>query len=165
MTGITHGAYAYKRKGCRCDLCKSANAEANRRWRTNRKSRGDAYVRKDREPARRRPCSTCQAATVSRSEVPICKACSMLTRRSVNVPRSVRLRIYERDNWVCGFCQEAVDPAAEHNSPGQAVLDHIIPRSHGGPDEEGNLRLLHRYCNNVRSDRLALTVDDLVGAQ
>ncbi|AYR00966.1 HNH endonuclease [Arthrobacter phage Hestia] len=31
-------------------------------------------------------------------------------------------------------------------------LDHVIPRSKGGGDDEGNLRTAHRWCNAVRSD-------------
>ena len=32
-------------------------------------------------------------------------------------------------------------------------LDHITPRSHGGPDTDDNLQLLCGYCNRVKGDR------------
>lgn len=61
-----------------------------------------------------------------------------------------RLEIYLRDGWVCGICSEPVDPELSAPARRSASLDHIIPRSHGGSDESGNLRLAHRKCNSDR---------------
>lgn len=162
---MKHGSeYTYKRKGCRCEACKSANAEANRRWVANRAARGDRYVRKDRERAARRACVECGNLTRAKAVRPLCNPCRLAQKRSFYVPSAIRLMIYERDGWLCGFCGEEVNPQEAHNSPGQATLDHILPRSLGGPDDHSNLRLLHRYCNNVRSNRPLLRIEDLAAA-
>lgn len=59
------------------------------------------------------------------------------------IPPELRLRIHERDGWTCVECGSADD----------LTLDHIIPWSWGGPDEEGNLRTLCRACNSSKGDR------------
>ena len=159
---MNHGTpYAYKRLGCRCAACTDANNEANRRWRANRKARGDRYVRKDREYAEKRPCTACDKLTHARGPEPLCHACSLHLRRMPNVSQRVRAEIYERDGWICQFCSYPVDPTEASPSPGAATLDHVVPRSLGGTDDPSNLRLLHRYCNSVRSNRDALTIDEL----
>lgn len=33
-------------------------------------------------------------------------------------------------------------------------VDHVIPVSLGGPDEEWNLQLLHDRCNSVKHDKI-----------
>ena len=159
---MRHGtSTAYKRHGCRCEACKEGNAAAARRHRANRNLRGDRYVRKDRVYSERRPCATCGEATRAKGPQPTCKPCRLAAKRGIAISADRRLAVYERDGWVCGFCFDMVDRMAPHNSPGQATLDHITPRSLGGTDDEANLRLLHRYCNNVRSNRPILTVNEL----
>lgn len=53
-----------------------------------------------------------------------------------------RLRIFQRDGFECRFCGE--DDVVELS------LDHIIPRSLGGDDSEGNLWTLCSYCNGAK---------------
>ncbi|WP_218838223.1 HNH endonuclease [Microbacterium sp. SZ1] len=36
---------------------------------------------------------------------------------------------------------------------GATSADHIVPRSHGGPDSLDNLRPSHKLCNSRRGDR------------
>lgn len=69
-----------------------------------------------------------------------------------------RIAIYERDGWICHLCSEPVDMSAGYNEKLAATLDHLLPRSKGGTDEESNLRTSHRHCNSMRQDR------DLVAA-
>lgn len=59
------------------------------------------------------------------------------------IPRHVRVRVIERDQGVCGICNEPVDPGDIH-------LDHIKPWSLGGPDTVDNLRVTHSLCNIKR---------------
>ena len=61
-----------------------------------------------------------------------------------------RLAIYERDDWMCHLCGKPIDPDAHFNDNLAASLDHIIPRSLGGPDSPENLRTAHRSCNSRR---------------
>lgn len=62
-----------------------------------------------------------------------------------------RLAIYERDNWTCWLCGEAVDrdvdPRVHDRAPS---LDHVIPRSRNGSHDDDNLRTAHRLCNTLR---------------
>lgn len=64
-----------------------------------------------------------------------------------------RHAIYERDSWQCWLCLESVDASLiGSRSPWRPSLDHVIPRAHGGADDESNLRLAHLWCNCTRSD-------------
>jgi len=35
----------------------------------------------------------------------------------------------------------------------RATMDHIIPRSKGGPDTPENLQLAHATCNKIKGNR------------
>lgn len=62
-------------------------------------------------------------------------------------------RLTERDGWTCWLCLEAIDPDAPQNHERAASIDHVKPRSQGGRNHLGNLRLAHRGCNAARGDR------------
>jgi 5-methylcytosine-specific restriction endonuclease McrA len=64
--------------------------------------------------------------------------------------RTARLRMFERDGWICWLCREAVDPALRWPDGRSASLDHVVPLSQGGVDDESNLRLAHLDCNAAR---------------
>ncbi|MEV1331137.1 HNH endonuclease signature motif containing protein [Micromonospora costi] len=71
------------------------------------------------------------------------------------------MAIYERDGWACWLCEEPVDRhligTLDHWRPS---LDHVIPKSQGGPDDPSNLRLAHWWCNSVRTDGRTYTEED-----
>lgn len=75
-------------------------------------------------------------------------------------PLVQRMRIYERDGYECQICGEATDPSADPWSDWYPSLDHIVPRSQGGSDDDDNLRTAHRWCNAVRGDLSYYTDDD-----
>lgn len=105
--------------------------------------------------ARRSPgtCSKCGAAMLKLLDAPLCSLCrGNRPGYNIKVTRAQRLAIYERDDWTCAICREAVDPDAPANTTWDATLDHIVPRSLGGSDDPVNLRLAHRWCNAVRGD-------------
>lgn len=52
--------------------------------------------------------------------------------------------IYERDAYRCRECGDWHD----------LTIDHIIPRSKGGTNEETNLRVLCRSCNSKKGARM-----------
>lgn len=65
-----------------------------------------------------------------------------------------RRALYERDKWMCGLCNEPVDGSLHWNDDWAPSLDHIVPSSLGGSDDESNLRLAHRICNGRRGARV-----------
>jgi hypothetical protein len=72
-----------------------------------------------------------------------------------SLPRRLRHKIFERDEWRCWFCGvKTILPTAE--DPANAVSatpDHFIPVSRGGSDEESNLVTACRRCNTQKNNR------------
>ena len=68
-------------------------------------------------------------------------------------PRTSRPALVEqlaaRDGWACVWCS---CPLSYHGSEDdeQATLDHLVPRSSGGPNEAYNLALACVDCNGRR---------------
>ncbi len=62
--------------------------------------------------------------------------------------------IGERDGWTCWLCGHRVDPFAPSGSPSSPTVDHVVPRSRGGSNDDTNLRLAHRRCNGRRGNHL-----------
>jgi 5-methylcytosine-specific restriction endonuclease McrA len=65
----------------------------------------------------------------------------------------LRLAVHERDGWTCWLCQLPLDREVPRDHPAYPSVDHLVPRSMGGPYEEGNLRSAHRACNTIRGVR------------
>lgn len=55
--------------------------------------------------------------------------------------------IFDRDRWVCGICQQVVDPSIRWPDGRSASLDHVLPISRGGPHTRANVQLAHLSCN------------------
>jgi 5-methylcytosine-specific restriction endonuclease McrA len=56
--------------------------------------------------------------------------------------RKIRQRIINRDRGLCQQCGNEGDS-----------VDHIVPRSQGGTDDDENLQLLCRTCNSSKGGR------------
>lgn len=56
-----------------------------------------------------------------------------------------RSMIWERDRGLCGICGGPVQYA-------EMDLDHVKPKSLGGPDHWDNLRVAHATCNRARGN-------------
>ena len=74
--------------------------------------------------------------------------------------RAVREAVWERDGYVCFYCDEPVTAPLRGRSqtdqpPTMATVDHIIPRAYGGGFIEGNLVTACLRCNNSRGDKPA----------
>ena len=73
-------------------------------------------------------------------------------RQYVNVRRKrqtagmKRLRLYIRDKFRCQYCGKKF-------APNELTLDHITPRSHGGPSVVDNLVTACLACNLRKADR------------
>ncbi len=74
-----------------------------------------------------------------------------------------RREIWERDRRKCYLCGRVIqDSTAQYMH-----IDHVVPRSQGGSDEEHNLRAVHPTCNwrksdhNLSSRKMAAVLNDL----
>lgn len=63
------------------------------------------------------------------------------------LPTWARKAVIERDGYVCGLCGGEVEPSDVH-------IDHIVPRSRGGPDAIENLQVAHSRCNIRKGARV-----------
>lgn len=81
------------------------------------------------------------------------------TRKKGGVCENINsIEIYERDNWTCQICHEAVGRELKWPNPKSASLDHIIAIAMGGSHTEGNVQLAHLRCNikaGVKAVRMA----------
>jgi 5-methylcytosine-specific restriction endonuclease McrA len=82
--------------------------------------------------------------------------------------RTTVARLAERDDWTCQFCREPVVrlpvPGAPDNEPRTGTIEHLWPRSLGGPHAMWNLVLAHAECNWSRKSTLTPVVLDLLVA-
>lgn len=62
--------------------------------------------------------------------------------------------IFERDEWICGICDEPVDQALKHPDPMAKSLDHIQPIALGGDHSRANTQLAHLRCNISKGARV-----------
>ncbi len=60
------------------------------------------------------------------------------------------LRLVERDGTRCAYCQK--ETSERKNSPLFRTIDHVIPRSKGGPDTLDNLAVACTTCNGKKAD-------------
>lgn len=62
-----------------------------------------------------------------------------------------RIRIANRDNWICGICAKSIDPKLSvFESDMAASVLHIIPKWAGGTHEDDNLKIAHLRCNLIK---------------
>jgi 5-methylcytosine-specific restriction endonuclease McrA len=66
-----------------------------------------------------------------------------------------RLRVYDRDGWVCQLCDLPVDPSLRGPDVMCASLDHVTPIALGGPHIYANVQLAHFLCNSQKGARAA----------
>ncbi len=68
---------------------------------------------------------------------------------SAYVPRALRRRVSQQARYRCGYCQtqeELIGMPLE--------IEHLIPRSMGGPTREENLWLACSFCNEHKGTRV-----------
>jgi 5-methylcytosine-specific restriction endonuclease McrA len=67
------------------------------------------------------------------------------------VERYTRQEIGDRADWICGICNDPVDPTSEHPDPLSPSVDHIVPIALGGTDTRDNVWITHWGCNHERN--------------
>ena len=63
------------------------------------------------------------------------------------------LALAARNGWFCAICGCAL--SLDGDGAAKATVDHIVPRSRGGGNNLGNLRLACKPCNVRRGNALA----------
>lgn len=68
----------------------------------------------------------------------------------------LRFPIFERDDYKCYICGNKVKAGSKKKRKGfpLATLDHIIPRSLGGEDDEYNLKTCCKKCNERKGSKI-----------
>ncbi len=69
---------------------------------------------------------------------------SYSTTRTRHIPDDVKREVWDRDGGRCARC----------GASDYLEFDHVIPHSRGGANTVGNVQLLCRRCNNLKSDRI-----------
>ena len=76
----------------------------------------------------------------------------VVNRRFPRIRYSTRRALLDRDDWRCGICHAAIDPALKWPSEGAATVDHIDPF---GPHEPSNWQAAHNACNREKGRRVS----------
>jgi hypothetical protein len=101
---------------------------------------------------RGRYCDRCKAKSKAESKAEANARRRARIKGSVKISKVKRARVYERDHWVCGICDEPVDQTLRFPHPMSASLDHVVPLAHRGAHDEANLQLAHLICNSIKCD-------------
>jgi 5-methylcytosine-specific restriction enzyme A len=78
---------------------------------------------------------------------------SPITRKGVKP--SKRRKVFERDGYKCRSCERTGD----ESNP--LTIDHVVPLSHGGTNEQRNLQTLCLSCNLRKNELEALPNDPI----
>ena len=65
--------------------------------------------------------------------------------------------VQRRDNFMCRYCGK--DGLASLDNWHDCTIDHVVPRTHGGSDDETNLVTCCGYCNAIKSERVFESID------
>lgn len=65
---------------------------------------------------------------------------------------NLRTRLVKQQGGRCAICNRSLVPQ-------KATLDHIIPRSRGGPGSAWNYQAAHAHCNKTRGRNLDPGID------
>ena len=64
-------------------------------------------------------------------------------------------RICERDHWLCHICLKPIeDTMIQRRRAESPSVDHVVPLSRGGSDDDANVRAAHYGCNSRKRNRL-----------
>lgn len=118
-------------------------------------------------------CSYCGKAFESKRKKKYCTECARKLRnrnswrikemkvRNALVDRDITLdKLYERDNGICYLCGKPCDKEDYVVRDGTIItgnnypsIEHVKPLSKGGKHEWKNIKLAHRICNTLKSNK------------
>lgn len=70
------------------------------------------------------------------------------------VGRRKRDRVRKRDGDECYLCGKTCSRSVSPPDPDALTIDHVIPSSKDGSDDDANLRVACHECNQWKGDRL-----------
>lgn len=154
-------------------LAKDEKARTKQEWHNEVARRNEAkrLELEERREARRHACPICGKETTNK----VCCSVECSKKRN-NQVKETRRRIkidgalidngitlqalFNRDNGVCHICGGVCDWGDKEERNGTIIcgnnypsIDHVKPLSLGGLHEWGNVRLAHRLCNSIKSDK------------
>lgn len=142
----------------------------DKRFCTKRCSQKNLYLRNKEKNKRIRKCEECyEEFMTTDSRMRCCsKSCSnkrnwrnaYLTRRkrvqlNGDVDSDISVEgIMKRDGTDCYLCGEEVDNEVHYTERTYPTIEHVIPISKGGTHTWGNVKLAHRHCNALKSNKI-----------
>jgi HNH endonuclease len=135
---VTHGlASTYTNRGCRCQDCTTAVTQERLHYKRKQVAAGFPLDVNHRARAR---------------------------RYGVEAEYINKLTVFERDNWICGICNDPVDREAPWPASESPSLDHIMPLAVGGAHNYANVQCAHLGCNLLKNDgrRVVHAIRDVI---
>lgn len=68
--------------------------------------------------------------------------------------QATKRRIRERDGEICSYCRRPGRPRGVDPDGKSWHIDHVMPKAHGGDDDDANLVLSCAACNMAKGDSL-----------
>lgn len=62
-------------------------------------------------------------------------------------------KLVKRDKNICYLCNEEVHMDKHYNHNMYGSIDHVIPLAKGGTHTWNNVKLAHRICNSIKTDK------------
>lgn len=171
----------WKDKTVRCNLCYFTEVEERREKQKAEKQEADLKQKQEAKLKRiiNSPCkqitfSFCECGIPKNPRARMCPECTRkasnknreITRRtkiqSAMVDKDITLdRVYQKDKGMCYLCGKLCD-WDDYIITDKAIIagnmypsiDHVKPLAKGGLHSWENVRLAHRYCNSIKSDRI-----------
>lgn len=75
-------------------------------------------------------------------------------KRETAVETISPMRVFDRDQWVCGICKEDIDKGLVWPDRMSVSVDHVTPLSKGGTHTYDNLQASHYICNVRKSAKV-----------
>lgn len=160
-------------KNLECDECTRLRLQRIKEERANRvrlkKIKKEMFHSVKNEQMTMKKCSYCGAFFYGFSKDVFCSDECKVHNRKKNTNRYKETKkrrcrteeskyinlvsLYHRDNGICWLCGKRCDIALDKNNNYYPSIDHVVPISKGGKDSWDNVKLAHRICNTIKSNK------------